>query len=81
VQASAEFDVGSNATEFFKTPTESDRADLQRGIAHRYAGSWIFISGQVGVPMPPDKGSVTFERQVRTTFEASAVRCSTSAPA
>ena len=33
------------------------------------AGSWIFISGQVGVPLPPDKGSVTFEEEVRTTFE------------
>jgi enamine deaminase RidA (YjgF/YER057c/UK114 family) len=33
------------------------------------AGSWIFISGQVGVPLPPDKGSVTFEQKVRTTFE------------
>jgi 2-iminobutanoate/2-iminopropanoate deaminase len=33
-------------------------------------GSWIFISGQVGVPLPPDKGgSVTFEQEVRTTFE------------
>jgi 2-iminobutanoate/2-iminopropanoate deaminase len=26
------------------------------------AGSWIFIAGQVGVPLSPDKGSVTFER-------------------
>lgn len=33
------------------------------------AGSWIFISGQVGVPLPPGKGSVTFEQEVRTTFE------------
>ena len=33
------------------------------------AGSWIFISGQVGVPLPPDNGSVTFEQEVRTTFE------------
>ena len=33
------------------------------------AGCWIFISGQVGVPLPPDKGSVTFEQEVRTTFE------------
>jgi 2-iminobutanoate/2-iminopropanoate deaminase len=32
-------------------------------------GSWIFISGQVGVPLPPDQGSVTFEQEVRTTFE------------
>jgi 2-iminobutanoate/2-iminopropanoate deaminase len=33
------------------------------------AGSWIFISGQVGVPLPPDTGSVTFEQEVRTTLE------------
>jgi enamine deaminase RidA (YjgF/YER057c/UK114 family) len=33
------------------------------------AGSWIFVSGQVGVRLPPDKGSVTFEQEVRTTFE------------
>jgi enamine deaminase RidA (YjgF/YER057c/UK114 family) len=33
------------------------------------AGSWIFISGQVGVPLPPDEGSVTFEQEVRTTLE------------
>jgi len=33
------------------------------------AGSWIFIAGQVGVPLSPDKGSVTFEQEVRTTFE------------
>jgi 2-iminobutanoate/2-iminopropanoate deaminase len=33
------------------------------------AGSWIFVSGQVGVPLPPDKGTVTFEQEVRTTFE------------
>lgn len=33
------------------------------------AGCWIFIAGQVGVPLPPDKGSVTFEQEARTTFE------------
>ena len=33
------------------------------------AGCWIFVSGQVGVPLPPDMGSVTFEQEVRTTFE------------
>jgi enamine deaminase RidA (YjgF/YER057c/UK114 family) len=32
-------------------------------------GTWIFVSGQVGVPLPPDQGSVTFEQEVRTTFE------------
>ncbi|MCW3477102.1 RidA family protein [Limobrevibacterium gyesilva] len=33
------------------------------------AGTWIFISGQVGVPLPPAQGDVTFEVEVRTTFE------------
>jgi len=32
-------------------------------------GTWIFVSGQVGVPMPPDRASVTFEQEVRTTFD------------
>ena len=30
------------------------------------AGTWIFISGQLGVP---DQGSVSFEQEVRTIFE------------
>ena len=29
-------------------------------------GSWIFISGQLGVP---DQGSVSFEQEVRTIFD------------
>jgi enamine deaminase RidA (YjgF/YER057c/UK114 family) len=33
------------------------------------AGIWIFISGQVGVPMPRSQERVTFEDEVRTTFE------------
>jgi enamine deaminase RidA (YjgF/YER057c/UK114 family) len=33
------------------------------------ARSWTFISGQVGAPLPPDKGSATFEQEVRTTFK------------
>ena len=44
------------------TFSEALRIDTQ-------AGSWILISGQVGVPLPPDKGSVSFEQEVRTTFE------------
>ena len=44
------------------TFSEALRIDAQ-------AGSWIFISGQVGVQLPPDRGSVTFEQEVRTTFE------------
>ena len=44
------------------TFSEALRIDTQ-------AGSWIFISGQIGVPLPPDKGSVSFEQEARTTFE------------
>ena len=33
------------------------------------AGSWIFISGQVGVAIPPDKKPISFEQEVRVTFE------------
>jgi 2-iminobutanoate/2-iminopropanoate deaminase len=32
-------------------------------------GSWVLISGQLGVPLPPEQGSVDFEQEVRTTFE------------
>jgi len=42
--------------------SEALRIDTQTGC-------WIFVSGQVGVPLPPDKGSVTFEQEVRATFE------------
>jgi hypothetical protein len=48
-----------------------------RVAEHRYdtqAGCWIFISGQVGVPIPPDKGSATFEREARTPSSASGIR-------
>jgi len=53
--------VGSNAMDLLKhlsspiSPTfnEAIRIDTR-------AGSWIFISGQVGVQLPPEKGSVTF---------------------
>jgi enamine deaminase RidA (YjgF/YER057c/UK114 family) len=31
-------------------------------------GTWIFISGQVGVPMPPDTGAIEFEAEVRQVF-------------
>ena len=62
--------VGSNATDFLKhlpnpiSPTFSEALRIDTT-----AGSWIFIAGQVGVPLSPDKGSVTFEQEVRTTFE------------
>ena len=62
--------AGSNVMDFLRhlpspiAPSFSEalRIDTQ-------AGCWIFISGQVGVPLPPDKGSVTFEQEVRATFE------------
>ena len=33
------------------------------------AGSWLFIAGQVGVAIPPDKKPITFEQEVRVTFD------------
>ena len=33
------------------------------------SGTGIFISGQLGVPWPPETGSVAFEDEVRITFE------------
>ena len=62
--------VGGNAMDFLKhlpspiSPTFSEALRIDTT-----AGSWIFIAGQVGVPLSPDKGSVTFEQEVRTTFE------------
>lgn len=32
------------------------------------AGSWIFIAGQVGVTIPPDNKAISFEQEVRVTF-------------
>ncbi|MGE5268302.1 MAG: RidA family protein [Thiohalocapsa sp.] len=32
-------------------------------------GIWIFVSGQLGVPLPPEQGSVSFEQEVRAIFE------------
>jgi 2-iminobutanoate/2-iminopropanoate deaminase len=32
-------------------------------------GTWIFISGKLGVPLPPEQGSVTFDQEVRAIFE------------
>jgi 2-iminobutanoate/2-iminopropanoate deaminase len=62
--------VGSNEMDFLKhlaspiAPSFSEalRIDTQ-------AGCWIFVSGQVGVPLPPENGSVSFEQEVQTTFE------------
>ena len=53
--------VGSNAMDLLKhlpsaiAPTFSEALRIDTR-----AGSWIFISGQVGVQLPPEKGSVTF---------------------
>ena len=33
------------------------------------AGSWIFIAGQVGVAIPSDKKSISFEQEVLVTFD------------
>ena len=33
------------------------------------AGSWIFIAGQVGVAIPPDNKPISFEEEVRVTFD------------
>ena len=33
------------------------------------AGSWLFIAGQVGVAIPADKKPITFEQEVRVTFD------------
>ena len=33
------------------------------------AGTWIFISGQVGVAIPADNKPISFEQETRVTFE------------
>ena len=33
------------------------------------AGSWIFVAGQVGVAIPPDNKPISFEQEVRVTFD------------
>jgi 2-iminobutanoate/2-iminopropanoate deaminase len=33
------------------------------------AGSWIFVSGQVGVAIPPNNKPISFEQEVRVTFD------------
>ena len=33
------------------------------------AGVWIFVSGQVGVAIPPDNKPQSFEQEVRVTFD------------
>jgi len=33
------------------------------------AGSWTFVAGQVGVAIPPDNKPISFEQEVRITFD------------
>ena len=33
------------------------------------AGSWIFVAGQVGVAISPDNKPLSFEQEVRVTFD------------
>src|SRR5215472_8226319 len=33
------------------------------------AGSWLFVSGQVGVAIPPDNKPISVEQEVRVTFD------------
>ena len=33
------------------------------------AGNWIFVAGQVGVAMPTDNPPISFEQEVRSTFD------------
>ena len=33
------------------------------------AGSWIFVAGQVGVAIPADNEPISFEQEVRATFD------------
>ena len=49
------------ASPIAKSFSEAVRIDTE-------AGSWIFIAGQVGVAIPPDKEPISFEQEVRVTF-------------
>ena len=33
------------------------------------AGSWVFVAGQVGVAIPSDNKPISFEQEVRVTFD------------
>jgi enamine deaminase RidA (YjgF/YER057c/UK114 family) len=50
------------ASPIAKSFSEASRLDTE-------AGSWIFISGQVGVAIPPDGKPISFEQEVRVTFD------------
>ena len=42
------------------------------------AGSWIFIAGQVGVAIPTNNQSISFEQEVRLTSIGSGNPCASS---
>src|SRR3984893_3377096 len=50
------------ASSIAKSFSEALRIDTE-------AGSWIFVSGQVGVAIPPDNKPISFEQEVRVTFD------------
>ena len=50
--------VGSSAMDLIKHLTSPIAPTFSEALRiDTPTGSWIFISGQVGVPLPPDKGS------------------------
>ena len=50
------------ASPIAKTFSEAVRIDTE-------AGSWIFVAGQVGVAIPSDNKPISFEQEVRVTFD------------
>jgi len=50
------------ASPIAKSFSEALRIDIE-------AGSWIFVSGQVGVAIPPNNKPISFEQEVRVTFD------------
>jgi 2-iminobutanoate/2-iminopropanoate deaminase len=50
------------ASPIAKSFSETLRIDIE-------AGSWIFVSGQVGVAIPPNNKPISFEQEVRVTFD------------
>lgn len=52
------------------TCRQPDREELQRGAAYRYRSRQLnLISGQVGVAIPPNNKPISFEQEVRVTFD------------
>jgi len=49
------------ASPLSKSFSEAIRIDTE-------AGTWIMVSGQVGVPIPPTGEAISFADEVRTTF-------------